>query len=123
MSTLAKVVAFASLYKLLAAMNLFPTVQFQNIIVVVSILSMTVGNIMALRQQNVKRMLAFSGISHAGFMLMTVLSIANSASNLLYYTFAYALAGIAAFAVMISVTKDKGNEDITNFNGLGKPIR
>lgn len=120
MSTLAKVVAFASLYKLLAAMNLFPTVQFQNIIVVVSILSMTVGNIMALRQQNVKRMLAFSGISHAGFMLMTVLSIANSANNLLYYTFAYALAGIAAFAVVISVTKDKGNEDIANFNGLGK---
>jgi len=120
MSTLAKVVAFAALYKLLAAMNLFPSLQFQNIIVVVSILSMTVGNIMALRQNNVKRMLAFSGISHAGFMLMAVLSIENSASNLLYYTFAYALAGIAAFAVIISVTKDKDNEDIINFNGLGK---
>jgi NADH-quinone oxidoreductase subunit N len=120
MSTLAKVVAFATLYKLLAAMNLFPSFQFQNIIVVISILSMTVGNIMALRQINVKRMLAFSGISHAGFMLMTVLSIENSASNLLYYTFAYTLAGIAAFAVIISVTKDKDNEDIFNFNGLGK---
>lgn len=120
MSTLAKVVAFATLYKLLAAMNLLPSYQFQNIIVVVSILSMTVGNIMALRQNNVKRMLAFSGISHAGFMLMTVLSIENSASNLLYYTFAYAIAGIAAFAVIISVTKDKDNEDIINFNGLGK---
>jgi NADH-quinone oxidoreductase subunit N len=120
MSTLAKVVAFAALYKLLAAMNLFPTIQFQNIIVTVSILSMTVGNIMALRQENVKRMLAFSGISHAGFMLMTVLSIANAASNLCYYTYAYALAGMAAFAVIIAVTKNKDNENISHFNGLGK---
>lgn len=120
MSTLAKVVAFATLYKLLAAMNLLPSFQFQNIIVVISILSMTVGNIMALRQNNVKRMLAFSGISHAGFMLMTLLSLENSASNLFYYACAYALAGIAAFAVIISITKDKDNEDIFNFNGLGK---
>jgi NADH-quinone oxidoreductase subunit N len=120
MSTLAKVVAFATLYKLLAAMNLFPSLQFQNSIVVISILSMTVGNIMALRQENVKRMLAFSGISHAGFMLMTVLSIENSSSNLLYYASAYALAGAAAFAVIIAVTKDKNNEDVLNFNGLGK---
>jgi NADH-quinone oxidoreductase subunit N len=47
--------------------------------------SMTVGNIMALRQVNVKRMLA-SGISHAGFMLMTLLSVTNAAGSLLYYT-------------------------------------
>jgi NADH-quinone oxidoreductase subunit N len=44
---------------------------------------MTLGNI-ALRQVNVKRMLAFSGISHAGFMLMTILSISNAAGTLLY---------------------------------------
>jgi NADH-quinone oxidoreductase subunit N len=49
---------------------------------------------MALRQVNVKRILAFSGISHAGFMLMTLLNTTNTAG--LYYTSAYALAGIAA---------------------------
>jgi NADH-quinone oxidoreductase subunit N len=65
-------------------------------------------------------MLAFSGISHAGFMLMVILNIATAASTLLYYTAAYALAGIASFAVIIYVTKNKDNEDITNFNGLGK---
>ena len=75
---------------------------------------------MALRQNNVKRMLAFSGISHAGFMIMTLLNIANSAGSLLYYTTAYALAGIASFAVIIFVTRNKDNEDILNFNGLGK---
>ncbi|HLF51662.1 NADH-quinone oxidoreductase subunit N [Flavobacterium sp.] len=120
MSTLAKVVAMATLYKLLTAMNADITYTFQIIIVVISIASMTVGNIMALKQTNVKRMLAFSGISHAGFMLMALLSITNSASSLLYYASAYSLAGIAAFSVILYVCKNKNNEEITNFNGLGK---
>ncbi len=120
MSTLAKVVAMATLYKLLSNLSteLIPT--FEMVIVVVSILSMTIGNIMALRQDNVKRMLAFSGISHAGFMLMAILSLSTAAGTLLYYTAAYALAGIASFAVIIAVTRDQGNEITAKFNGLGK---
>lgn len=127
MSTLAKVVAVATLYKLVAGLNLIPSLEnqdllgtFEHIIVIISIASMTVGNIMALRQVNVKRMLAFSGISHAGFMLMTFLTIATSAGVLLYYAAAYALAGIAAFSVILYVCKNQDNEDITNFHGLGK---
>jgi NADH-quinone oxidoreductase subunit N len=127
MSTLVKVVAVATLYKLISELNLIPSLEnqnllesFINIIIVISIASMTVGNIMALKQNNVKRMLAFSGISHAGFMLMTLLSISNSAGNLLYYATAYSLSGIAAFAVILYVCKNKDNEDIANFNGLGK---
>ena len=119
MSTLAKVVAMATLYKLLSGLTEL-SAKVEILIVIISILSMTVGNIMALRQKNVKRMLAFSGISHAGFMLMALLSLTTAASTLLYYTAAYALAGIASFAVIIFVTKDKDNEDIVNFNGLGK---
>ena len=119
MSTLAKVVAMATLYKLLSGLTSL-SLKVELLIVIISILSMTVGNIMALRQANVKRMLAFSGISHAGFMLMALLSMSTAASTLLYYTAAYALAGIASFAVIIYVTKDKNNEDISNFNGLGK---
>lgn len=120
MSTLAKVVAMATLFKLLNGMTSSLSVTFETVIVVVSILSMTVGNLMALRQNNVKRMLAFSGISHAGFMLMAILSLSAAANLLLYYTTAYALAGIASFAVIIYVTRNKDNEDILNFNGLGK---
>lgn len=120
MSTLAKAVAIATLYKLLTAMNADISYSFQIVIVVISIASMTVGNIMALKQTNVKRMLAFSGISHAGFMLMALLSITTSASSLLYYATAYSLAGIAAFSVILYVCKNRDNEDIINFNGLGK---
>ncbi len=120
MSTLAKVVAVATLYKLVSSLNANVSYAFQIVVVIVSIASMTVGNIMALRQNNVKRMLAFSGISHAGFMLMTLLNVANSQGSLLYYTCSYALAGIASFAVIIFITRNKDNEDILNFNGLGK---
>ncbi|MBS1536052.1 MAG: NADH-quinone oxidoreductase subunit N [Bacteroidetes bacterium] len=120
MSTLAKVTAMATLFKLLTAMNADINYQFQIIVVVVSIASMTVGNIMALKQANVKRMLAFSGISHAGFMLMTLLNTTSGASVLLYYASAYALAGIAAFSVLLYVCKNRDNEDIVNFHGLGK---
>jgi NADH-quinone oxidoreductase subunit N len=120
MSTLAKVVAIATLYKLLTALHADINYSFQIVVVVISIASMTVGNIMALRQTNVKRMLAFSGISHAGFMLMTLLSLSTSAGSLLYYASAYSLAGIAAFSVILYVCKNRDNEDIVNFHGLGK---
>jgi NADH-quinone oxidoreductase subunit N len=120
MSTLAKVVAMATLYKLLSVMNADISEAFKIVVVVISMASMTVGNIMALRQTNVKRMLAFSGVSHAGFMLMTLLSLSTSAGSLLYYASAYSLSGIAAFSVILYVCKNRNNEDITNFHGLGK---
>jgi NADH-quinone oxidoreductase subunit N len=120
MSTLTKVVAMATLYKLLSVLNADMTEAFKIIVVVISMASMTVGNIMALRQTNVKRMLAFSGISHAGFMLMTLLSLSTSAGSLLYYASAYSLAGMAAFSVLLYVCKNRDNEDIVNFHGLGK---
>ncbi len=120
MSTLAKVVAIATLYKIVGTLQFGVSYKLEIIIVIISIASMTVGNIMALRQSNVKRMLAFSGISHAGFMLMTLLSLATAANTLLFYSTAYALAGIAAFTVIVAVCSNKDNEDIVNFNGLGK---
>ena len=120
MSTLAKVVAMATLYKLLSVMNADISEPFKIVVEIISMASMTVGNIMALRQTNVKRMLAFSGISHAGFMLMTLLNLSTSAGSLLYYASAYSLAGIAAFSVILYVCKNRDNEDIVNFHGLGK---
>ena len=120
MSTLGKVVAIATLFKLLNVLGADVSETFKIVIVIISIASMTVGNIMALQQNNVKRMLAFSGISHAGYMLMTFLSLKTAASTLFLYTSSYALAGVAAFAVVLIVCKNKSNEDIMNFAGLGK---
>jgi NADH-quinone oxidoreductase subunit N len=110
----------AAFYKIMVSLNLTVPGKYITIISIVAILSMTVGNLTALLQTNVKRMLAFSGISHAGFMLMVFFNPTQTAGTLFYYAAAYALAGIAAFAVVLSVCSDKGNEEIYNFNGLGK---
>ena len=120
MSTLAKVAAMAAFFKLMFNLNYIVPGAYVTVIIVVSILSMTVGNLMALKQSSVKRMLAFSGISHAGFMLMVFLNPMAMQGVLLYYAAAYALAGIAAFAVILYVTSGKENEDVYQFNGLGK---
>ena len=120
MSTLAKVVAMTALLKLIDDLLPTKTYAFQLIVVVVAALSMIVGNIMALRQNNVKRMFAFSGISHAGFMVSTLL-LQNNASNVLfYYAAAYTIAGLAFFSVVFYVTKEKKHETIDVFNGFGK---
>src|SRR5690606_21828812 len=120
MSTLAKVIAIGGFYRLIEGTYGNFSESFITGLIVISIASMTVGNIMALRQTNVKRMLAFSGISHAGFMLMALLSSGDASGTLLYYATAYALSGIAAFAVVIYVGKNGKGEEIDSFSGLGK---
>lgn len=120
MSTLVKVAAVATFFKLVTNLKTEYDGKFYTIMVIISIMTMLFGNIMALRQKNVKRMLAFSGISHAGFMLIAFVSTTTSVSALYYYAFAYALSGMAAFAVNIYVTYKSGNEDVEAFNGLGK---
>lgn len=120
MSTLAKVAAMASFFKLMKSLNYEVPGPYIMTIITVCALSMLAGNIMALKQTNVKRMLGFSGISHAGFMLMVFLNPITASGTLLYYAAAYTTAGIAAFAVVIMVCTNKDNEEIYNFNGLGK---
>ncbi|MBD8389859.1 NADH-quinone oxidoreductase subunit N [Dysgonomonas sp. BGC7] len=120
MSTLVKVAAIGALFKIVSILSVAVTPTYQTLLVVLSILTMIVGNITALRQKNIKRMMAYSGISHAGFMMMTLLAVGTSANAVLYYAAAYSFAGIAAFAVILSVTRGKDNEDISNFFGLIK---
>lgn len=121
MSTLVKVAAIGTLFKIVGMMSVMLTDSLVVcLIVTVSILSLVVGNVTALRQTNIKRMMAFSGISHAGFMLMALLATNNINNTILYYASAYSLAAIAAFAVILAVTKGKDNEDISNLYGLAK---
>ena len=97
MSTLAKVAAMASFFKLITILNSQMLYSYTQVIVVVVIATMLFGNVMALRQKKVKRVIAYSGISHTGFMLMTLLNINSAENNLLFYATSYAIAGLAAF--------------------------
>ncbi len=121
MSTLVKVAFFAGFYRLVAN-GLFQIDAFPSeILVIVAGLTMILGNLIALHQQNFKRLLAYSGISHAGYMLLAILSIrTNSSSALFFYGASYVLATIGAFAVAIPVFAARDNENIEAFNGLAK---
>lgn len=120
MSTLVKVAAIGAFYKIATILAAGITPAYQIAIIVLSILTMTVGNVTALKQRNIKRMMAYSGISHAGFMMMTLLAVGSSANTVLYYASAYSFAGIAVFAIILGVCRGKDNEDISNFYGLIK---
>ena len=120
MSTLVKVAAIGALFKILSILAVGITPAYEIVLIILSILTLSVGNITALRQNNIKRMMAYSGISHAGFMMMTFLALGTSANTVLYYAAAYSLAGVAAFAVIMGVCRGKDNEDMSNFFGLVK---
>ncbi len=121
MSTLVKVTFFAAFYRLMVNGLVGVHEYTSDILVIVAAATMIVGNLIALTQENLKRLLAYSGISHAGYMLLAILSLqTNSASALLFYGTSYVLATIGAFAVAIPVFAAMKNENISAFNGLGK---
>jgi NADH-quinone oxidoreductase subunit N len=98
------------------------TAEVILIIAVISALTMLVGNITALRQTNIKRMLAYSSVGHAGYMLMGIVSNSyEGTSAILYYSLAYILTQIGAFAVIsIIETKEETGLTLSEYAGLSK---
>ena len=88
---------------------------------VMAALSMTVGNLGAIPQTNIKRMLAYSGIAQAGFLLVGVAALSTAGiSAVMFYAVAYSLANLAAFGVIIVVAQTTGSDMIEDFAGLAK---
>ncbi len=121
MSTVVKTAGFAAFLRLFAG-AFEPLHDFwMPALMVIVIITLCLGNITALYQKNFKRMLAYSSISHAGYLLFSLIVLtANSASNVLVYAAAYTFASIVAFAVLINVKQKTGSDDIESFNGLAK---
>jgi len=92
------------------------------ILIPIAVLTMAVGNILALSQTNIKRMLAYSSIAHAGYMLLGIIAgTATGLSSVLNYMFIYAFMNIGAFAVVIMLrTEGFAGENISDYEGLGK---
>jgi NADH-quinone oxidoreductase subunit N len=91
------------------------------VIAVVAALSMVLGNLTAIVQSSVKRLLAYSAIAHAGYMLLGVLAnTPSSQSALLFYVITYALTVLGAFGVVTVVEEATGGDAIKNFAGLSR---
>ncbi len=115
-----KAVGFAVLVRLLYP---FWQVAFNSEVIfsllwIISALTMIIGNLIALRQTNIKRMLAYSSIAHAGYLMVAILSQDNS--SLLFYFVAYLFMNIGAFAAVIALgKKDKEYLELEDYAGIG----
>ena len=91
------------------------------VVAIVAALSMVLGNLTAIVQSSAKRMLAYSAIAHAGYMLLGVLSnTPGSATAMMFYVITYALTTVGAFGVVMVVEEATGGDAIKNFSGLSR---
>ncbi|MEO8085602.1 MAG: NADH-quinone oxidoreductase subunit N [Bacteroidota bacterium] len=121
MSTVVKTAAFAGFFRLFFTCFSVSSAVWINTIWILSALTIIVGNITAVYQVNFKRMLAYSSIAHAGYMLMAILALNNYAQqSILFYGIAYSISSITAFGVLLAVSHTTKNDSITSFNGLAK---
>ena len=121
MATVAKIAAFAGFYRLFSASFIPVMPAYAWVLSAVTALTLIIGNFSALNQDSFKRMLAFSGISHAGYLMLGIVSLYGKTDNaIFFYSIAYGVSSIAAFAVAIVVAANVGSEKFEAFNGLGK---
>ena len=94
-------------------------VEWPYVVLFASMVTMTVGNLCALNQKNLKRMLAYSGIAHAGYMLMGLAVLTNDGLQaILFYVVVYLIMNLGAFLVVLMIANVTGDEDIENYRGL-----
>jgi NADH-quinone oxidoreductase subunit N len=92
-----------------------------EMLTVLSIATMTIGNLAALVQNNLKRLLAYSSIAHAGYLLMGFAALSQEALNaVLFYLVVYVIMNIGAFLVVLVVSNQLGVEDMAGYKGLGR---
>ncbi len=115
-----KAAAFALVLRLFSE-GFFPAVeQWRIVIVVLAAATMTLGNLVALAQHNIKRMLAYSSVGQVGYLLMGVAALSTLASGgLILHLVGYSATNLAAFTAITSFHNSEGKDDIPDFAGLG----
>ena len=126
MASVIKAAGFALLVRLVLVFGQIPQIPWGEALWVISALTMSVGNLVALKQTNIKRMLAYSSIAHAGYLLVAVVATLQKntlsespIAGILFYLFAYSLATIGAFGIVIALgRRGEAAEEITDLSGL-----
>jgi NADH-quinone oxidoreductase subunit N len=115
------------LYTALGTDNL--AADWSVLIAILAAITMTAGNLLALSQQNIKRMLGYSTVAHAGYLLVGLAAVAGNSDSdgfiagpqgVLFYLVAYALTNLAVFFAIIAITNKTGNDMISGFAGMAR---
>lgn len=113
--------AFAFLVVLTQVFGQFYAQAWEWMLYALIILTITVGNLFAIRQTNMKRFLAFSSISQAGYIMLAIIGDNDmGVSALMFYTLVYVFSNLAAFGVIGAIENATGKVDMTDYNGLYK---
>ncbi len=122
MSTAGKAAAFASLLLIMYPIIQLGPSSLGRVLSVIAALSMIIGNVLAISQSNIKRMLAYSSIAHAGYMLVGVVAgNALGGQGVLFYLAAYAVVNVGAFAILSMLeTENGGNLMFDDYIGFSK---
>jgi NADH-quinone oxidoreductase subunit N len=134
LSTASKAGGFAILIRLFYTLLARPEIAHQpagpwvpigdpgwtTLVAVISVVTMTIGNLAAYKQTNVKRLLAYSSIAHAGYILLGfVVMHGTGLMAMLFYLATYVFMNLGAFLCVIAVSENGGGEEISDFRGLG----
>jgi NADH-quinone oxidoreductase subunit N len=99
--------------------DLAGSIDWPHVLVVISVLTMTVGNVAALTQTNMKRLLAYSSIAHAGYIMMGVVALSeNGARGMMIYLLAYLFMNLGAFLVVTLIHNQDRTFDLRDYPGL-----
>jgi NADH-quinone oxidoreductase subunit N len=121
LSTASKAAGFAVLTRVF--FTIFPefVLHWGALLTALAIATMTLGNLLALAQKNIKRMLAYSSIAHAGYALIGVVSMSElGITSLVYYLIAYVVTNLAAFGVVSVYSRAIGSDEIKDYAGMSR---
>jgi len=124
MATVVKTASVVAMYRFFSITFFGIHGVWEMTIAILAGITIVIGNVTGLYQPNLKRMLAYSSISHSGYMMLAMVAFSGRTANaLLFYSVAYSIATITAFAILILVREDKGNDYFGSFNGIAKKNR
>jgi NADH-quinone oxidoreductase subunit N len=120
-STASKAAGFAVLLRVMLAVFPSISVEWTGTLAGLATATMTLGNLLAIWQKNIKRLLAYSSIAHAGYAIIGVVALSQfGAASTVFYLAAYIVTNLAAFAVVILFARSAGSEEIADYAGLSR---
>jgi len=121
LSTASKAAGFAVLARVMIAV--FPNIapEWGAIVAVLATATMTLGNVIALAQRNIKRLLAYSSIAHAGYALIGIVSVSNlGVASTVFYLIAYVVTNLLAFGIVTVYGRTSGSDELTAYAGMSR---
>lgn len=125
LSTASKAAGFAVLVRLFFVIFPDPTLDLARgwamALAIIAAVTMTVGNLLALPQTNIKRLIAFSSVSHAGYALIGVVALSQlGAASVVFYLAAYIATNLLAFGIVMAFSRVTGLEDLKDYSGMSR---